>query len=265
MADSVPKKVLNACKSVVCIETESAAAISQGSGFIIKNDAAGTYIATNNHVIEENYSGILVWVGEDEQRIATVVDADETLDLAIIKLNAPIDAPALKLSDSAAQGDEIYALGFPAAANELSSTYAHTGEEVTITNGLISSVRSIKNTDYGPQVKLLQISADVSPGNSGGPLLNADGKVVGVNTYAVNAEYAQGIFGALDVSLLTDMMVENGLSVTAHTNNDQCFYDHYHHIGRLASCPVVFYNQEGPVQKAAQGSRRRDDSGDRPI
>jgi len=141
----VPQKVLDSSLSVVYIEAKTADGVISGSGFVIRNDASGTYIATNNHVIEGNSNGIFVWTGENEKRSATVVAASEQYDLAVIKLSEPIVLLPLELMADVKQGDEVYAVGFPAAANYLSSSEAHLGSEVTITNGIISSIRSMKN------------------------------------------------------------------------------------------------------------------------
>ncbi|NLT98927.1 MAG: trypsin-like serine protease [Christensenellaceae bacterium] len=195
--------------SVVYIESTAADGVVSGSGFVIRNEAGGTYIATNNHVIEENPKGIYVWTGKDEKRSATVVAASEQYDLAVIRLSEPIALSPLKLAVDAKQGDEVYAVGFPAAANYLSSSEARLSSEVTITNGIISSIRSMKNVDYGPDVQLLQINADINEGNSGGPLLNATGQVGGINTYGVMN--AQGIFVAISAEELIEFLKDNGL------------------------------------------------------
>lgn len=208
-ASGVPQEVLNASSSVVYIEVESAIGISSGSGFIVKNGSDGTYIATNNHVIELNLAGVSVWIGKDDKRSATVAAHSKELDLAILKLTKPIAVNALTLSDNAKQGDEVFAVGYPAAADYLASTAAHLSSEATITNGIISSIRTTKAVDYGPDIKLLQINADINSGNSGGPLLNAKGHVIGINSYG--ALDSQGIFGAISVGELIAFIDDNDL------------------------------------------------------
>lgn len=224
----VPQKVLDSSLSVVYIEAKTAEAVVSGSGFVIRNDADGTYIATNNHVIEETHD-IFVWTGEDEKRSASVVASSEQYDLAVIKLSEPITLPPLELMADAQQGDEVYAIGFPAAANYLSSSEAHLGSEVTITNGIISSIRSMKNVDFGPDIKLLQINADINEGNSGGPLLNHQGQVVGINTYGV--VNAQGIFGAISAAELVEFLKDNGLYKPVSAGTEFPFWALYAGIG----------------------------------
>ena len=96
-------------------------------------------------------------------------------------------------------------------------TEAHLISEATITNGIIGSVHSMKNVDYGPPVKMLQINADINSGNSGGPLLNRNGDVVGINTYGVLD--TQGIFGAIAASELKAFMESNKLYQTDSGGN----------------------------------------------
>ena len=229
----VPQKVLDTSLSVVYIESNTVDGVISGSGFVIRNDASGTYIATNNHVIGENPSGIFVWTGEDEKRSASVVASSEQYDLAVIKLSEPIVLPSLELMADTKQGDEVYAVGFPAAANYLSSSEAHLGSEVTITNGIISSIRSMKNVDYGPDIQLLQINADINEGNSGGPLLNDKGQVVGINTYGVIN--AQGIFGAISAGELIEFLKDNGLYEPVSAGTDFPLWAVYVGIGVVAA------------------------------
>lgn len=140
----------------------SGAARGRGSGFFVSSD--GLFI-TNYHVIEEASSlEVTLATGEVFDNVY-LVTTDPRRDLAILKI--PIEGQRhLKLgSDSqAAVGDPVYAVGNPL------------GLEGTFSNGIISSIR----TDGG--VRLLQITAPISPGSSGGPLLNSVGEVIGVTT-----------------------------------------------------------------------------------
>ena len=208
-ASGIPQTVLDASSSVVYIEVESVTTVTSGSGFIIENGSAGTFIATNYHVIEDNPTDVSVWIDEDRTISATVVAGSEQHDLAIIKLAYPLVGTALHFSTAAKQGDAIYAIGFPTAADYLSSTTAHSSNDATITEGIISSVRRMQVKEYGPEVKILQISAPINSGNSGGPLLNSAGEVVGITTFAV--EDSQGIYGAIDCSGLIEILQTAGM------------------------------------------------------
>ncbi len=133
-----------------------------GSGFVI----APSWIATNLHVID---GADEAWVQSREGlrfSVRRVIAMDEVRDLAIIEIIAP-SLPALRLadSDSLSEGERVYAIGNPF------------GLDYTITEGLFSGRRRISDA---PPIDVLQVSVSLSPGSSGGPLLNGRGEVVGV-------------------------------------------------------------------------------------
>ena len=199
----VPQAVLNAAKSVVRIEVTTPDGLTSGSGFIISNET-DTYIATNYHVVEENVNAISVWAGQTQKIAASVAASDDQRDLAVLKLEQHIEGAPLPFAEKASQGNSVYAIGFPGAADYLSGTQAHTSDQATITDGLISSVRTAQAVENGPEIRILQISAPINAGNSGGPLLNAKGEVFGINSYGVMD--AQGIYGAIDISELNTVL-----------------------------------------------------------
>lgn len=210
-SQDVPQKVLDACYSVVRIETENVSTISSGSGFVIKSDRNGTLIVTNAHVISGGLQRISVWVTNEEKQFADVEYISEQYDLAIIRLERTIDARPLQLSTDVFQGMSVYAVGYPAAADYLSEHEARVDQDATITDGLISATRVMRLISYGPEISILQINADINPGNSGGPLLNSEGEVIGVNT--LGAADSQGIFGAIASSELLNILDIAGIDL----------------------------------------------------
>jgi serine protease Do len=137
-----------------------------GSGFFIDEDG---YIVTNNHVIE-NADDISVVLADGSRLDAELVGRDPKTDLALIKVSAEQPFPALHFgnSDQARVGDWVLAIGNPF------------GLGGTATAGIISARgRDIRS---GPYDDYLQIDAPINAGNSGGPIVNADGDVIGVNT-----------------------------------------------------------------------------------
>lgn len=213
-ADTVPGAVLKAAASVVRIQADSADCISSGSSFVIQNDKDRTLVATNYHVVEDEPYSISVWVSGDRAVSASVLAYSKQKDLCVLQLAYPAPLTVLPLSAAdAGKGDAIYAVGFPSAADDLTGTDAHSGEEATITDGIISAVRKTAVVEYGPGVTLLQINAALNEGNSGGPLFDKHGAVVGINTYG--AYDSQGIFGAVAVSELTAFLAENSISLPA--------------------------------------------------
>lgn len=141
---------------------------SLGSGFVI--DAAQGYIVTNNHVVEDAQS-IKVILQDDTNLDATIVGHDEKTDLALIKVNpAGHHLVAVPWGDSDAMrvGDWIVAIGNPF------------GLGGTVTQGIISA--RARDIQSGPYDDYLQTDASINRGNSGGPMFNLKGEVVGINS-----------------------------------------------------------------------------------
>lgn len=147
-----------------------------GTGFALKNG----YIITNYHVIEDAKS-ITIQGVTDNFNIsysASVIGSDKNNDLALLKINDSSfngfgRIPYSITTTTAEVGEDIYVLGYP-----LTSTM---GDEIKLTNGIISS-----KTGFQGDVSLYQISAPIQPGNSGGPLFDKKGNVIGV----VSAKHA---------------------------------------------------------------------------
>ncbi len=139
---------------------------SLGSGFII--DPSG-YVVTNNHVIEDAEE-ITVILHDDTNLKAKIIGRDKRTDLALLKVETEKPLPALKWGDSTKVrvGDWILAIGNPF------------GLGGTVTAGIISA--SKRDINSGPYDSYLQTDASINRGNSGGPMFNLDGGVIGVNT-----------------------------------------------------------------------------------
>ena len=146
---------------LIVLEDATGQPTSLGSGFFV----TGNQVATNLHVIEGASRGYAKIIGEPKKyNIDGVTAADPKRDLAMLKLDGAVGkALALTDSDAAQVGDTVYAVGNPQ------------GLEGTFSQGIISSLRQI-GAD-----KLLQITAPISPGSSGGPVLNIRGEVIGVS------------------------------------------------------------------------------------
>jgi len=140
---------------------------SLGSGFVF--DKAG-YILTNNHVID-NTSKITVKFDNGDEFPAVVVGTDEETDLAVLKINAPRELAFLKLADSdrVRVGDWVLAVGSPFGLTR------------TVTAGIVSQVKR-ETPDGSAFQKFIQTDAAINRGNSGGPLVNLDGEVIGINS-----------------------------------------------------------------------------------
>jgi hypothetical protein len=134
---------------------------SLGTGFVVRKDG---WIATNFHVVAGEPELRVVTTDKHEFPVLEIVSADAVRDLALIHVEAS-DLPVVLLGDSDAvhPGDSVVAIGHPL------------GLEDTVSNGLVSAVREIDQN-----LTLLQISAPIAPGSSGGPLFNDRGEVIGV-------------------------------------------------------------------------------------
>lgn len=140
--------------------------IGQGSGFIVSPDG---YILTNNHVVQ-NVDVITVTLNDGRELTGKVIGQDSYSDVALIKIEAQ-NLPFLKLgnSDLLEVAQPVMAIGTPA------------GLQATVTVGVVSAKRR-NNLDLARIEDFIQTDAAINRGNSGGPLLNIDGEVIGLNT-----------------------------------------------------------------------------------
>lgn len=179
-----------------------------GTGFALKNG----YVVTNYHVIENAKSIIIQGINGDfdKQYNATIVATDKYNDLALLQIvdnnfkgfgSIPYN---VKTSVSEV-GEDIFVLGYP-----LTSTM---GDEIKLTTGIISS-----KTGFQGYVSLYQISAPIQPGNSGGPLFDNKGNLVGI----VNAKHkgAENVGYAIKTSYLKNL-IESSISTSILPNNNQ--------------------------------------------
>jgi serine protease Do len=141
-------------------------ATSLGSGFII--DSSG-YVVTNNHVIKDA-DEITVIFQNDKRLKATLVGRDQKTDLAVLKVESKESLPSIGFGDSSKSrvGDWIVAIGNPF------------GLGGTVTAGIISARG--RDINSGPYDDFIQTDASINRGNSGGPMFNLDGEVIGINT-----------------------------------------------------------------------------------
>lgn len=168
-----------------------------GSGFIISDDG---YVITNAHVVND---AVDIRVGLQDQREyeATLVGSDKASDIALLKLDAK-DLPVVRIGDSEKLkvGEWVLAIGSPF------------GFEHTATQGIVSALsRSLPSDSYVP---FIQTDVAVNPGNSGGPLFNTDGEVVGVNSqiYSRSGGY-QGLSFSIPINVamgIADQLKDKG-------------------------------------------------------
>ena len=183
-------KVKNKGDSI--FETNATQNLSLGTGTIISENG---YIITNWHLAGNKYSSCYVTLENGSIYNGNTVWADEDLDLAIVKINATgLKYLNLGDSDNIKLGENVYAIGNPIGIEF----------QRTITYGIISGLnRTIKieeNNKSSYMEGLIQTDASINQGNSGGPLINSSGEVIGINT--IKIESAEGIGFAVPINLI---------------------------------------------------------------
>ena len=159
-----------------------------GSGFIINEEG---YILTNYHVID-GAKEVTVTLSDGREVTASVVNYDSDKDIAMIKINEEVKVPGvveLGNSDALQPGEEVVAIGNP-LSKELSST---------LTKGIISALNRNVETQSGVSTNLIQTDTAINAGNSGGPLINTKGQVIGINTLKAS-DGAEGIGFAIPIN-----------------------------------------------------------------
>ncbi len=165
-----------------------------GTGFIISSDG---YIVTNNHVVNGADQVRVSFEGNEKDKglTARVIGTDEETDLALLKVDSKDGLPYLEFGDSdgAQVGEWLLAIGNPFGLGH------------TVTQGILSAKG--RDIQSGPYDNFLQTDASINPGNSGGPLINMDGRVIGINTaiiasgqgigFAIPSNMAKRIVGQL--------------------------------------------------------------------
>ena len=169
--------------SIVRIRTRN----NGGTGFLIETD--GT-VLTNYHIIEGEESSITIELSDRRIVDGKLSNYDEELDLALITI-AKTDLPYLSIETSRAPaiGETVYALGYPGNRN------------YSVTSGIASSITKL--SENGPI--FIQTDAALNPGNSGGPLIDKQGNLLGVNTSRL--EIAGGRDIRVDVGILLDNQI----------------------------------------------------------
>lgn len=220
---SVQQVAKQGLASVVHIETN----VGVGSGFVV--DPSG-YIMTNNHVIADagargGSNKIVVTTADGAQYTATVVGTDPTSDLALLKINAK-DLPALKIGsvENVTVGDQVVAIGY--ALDIGSGGDAPGGDAPTVTEGIVSA--KDRAIDEGsPILGAIQTDAAINHGNSGGPLLNMQAEVIGVNTAIVPDQQTGGVASGIGYAVGGDTVEAVYQQLKANGKVDRGFFGIY--------------------------------------
>ncbi len=173
--------------AVVSIEVQGQRGASEGSGSIVSSDG---YVVTNHHVVEAASDGqarITVTLNDGSRHEAKYVASDVNTDVGVIKIQSVADLPVLEFgnSEDLRVGQQVVAVGSPL------------GLSATVTSGIVSALnRPVRAGQGGGESSLMdgiQTDAAINPGNSGGPLVDMEGRLVGMNS--VIASLSSGGFG----------------------------------------------------------------------
>lgn len=182
-----------------------------GSGFAV---GTGREFATNWHVVENTRFGWEVAVLDEQGDWVPceIVDSNVEKDLAVLRVQGNFSRPAVLFADVSKIeiGEDVFALGFPGASDMAEESYAKGQEGITVTKGILS--REIKSGG----IRYLQTDAAVNPGNSGGPLYNDLGEVIGINTAKPDrtdeGQLSEGIAWSIRVDELMPLLRINGIA-----------------------------------------------------
>ena len=182
-------KLSNLGGSILSTATETELGI--GTGIIISSNG---YILSNSHVTGEKLSTCYITIEDKDTYTGKVVWADKSLDLSLVKINSNnLISANIGESEKTRVGETVYAIGNPVGFQF----------RRTVTSGIVSALnRTVKLQEDGNDIymsDLIQTDATINPGNSGGPLINTDGKVIGINSVKITTAEGIGFAVPIDV------------------------------------------------------------------
>ena len=222
--------ITTADRSVLRVIVQHADGYSSGTGFVV---GPGDIVATNNHVVEVR-GNVLALVKQADGKLlelpATVTWTSPDYDLALLKVPG-LGKPPLQITDQLpGKGSQVTAIGYPGVADR--DKNRDNLVESTVTQGIIGRVVMSSWQRDGLKLNILQHSAAINSGNSGGPLIDHCGRLVGVNTQKAlgkiegklkegsKVNQSDGIFFASHVAVLLDALKQQG--VTASVTSEDC-------------------------------------------
>lgn len=200
----------NVYESTVYIEVSDVrGTVASGSGFVYKTDDKYGYILTNYHVIDngKNYM-VTLTTGEDVE--ASYVNGDEYYDIAVLKIDKSkvVKVASIGNSNNVELGDTVFTVGSPLGKEYMGS----------ITKGIISGVNrmvSLPLTSGNYLMEVIQTDASINSGNSGGPICNIKGEVIGITSSKLMANGVEGMGFAIPIDSVTSIItnLESGNSI----------------------------------------------------
>jgi len=244
--------------------------LSTGTGVIINKDG---YIATNHHVIKGHKKLLIAVHGRKK-----LIDVEKVIwksinkDLAILKINGIFDKPASFSTETPDKADRVLALGYPGVADRLVSKeqglMGMMAREATLTTGVVGRKFNAPWGGRGSEdISIVQHSAQINKGNSGGPLFDGCGRVVGINTQTslstVKGVAATGVFFASDVNELLNVMDQREIAYKRFTRVCRAEGASHNYViylfalGSLLSLIVAFFALRRPVMATVERASQR--------
>lgn len=228
--EGIAKSVDKVYDSTVIVKDSNGSSITGwGSGFVYKTDEKFGYILTNHHVID-NAKKIIIEYSDETTTEATLVGSDEYADVALLKVpvNTVKKTASIGSSENLNVGDTIFAIGTPI---NLAYSFTVTRGIVSGKDRLVAMSNESSYTSYFDRYKnaetwymsLIQIDASINSGNSGGPLANANGEIVGITNSKLTSSYSSssienmGFAIPIEYALSIAEKIEKGVSLERPT------------------------------------------------
>lgn len=228
--EGIAKSVDKVYDSTVIVKDSNGSSITGwGSGFVYKTDEKFGYILTNHHVID-NAKKIIIEYSDETTTEATLVGSDEYADVALLKVpvNTVKKTASIGSSENLNVGDTIFAIGTPI---NLAYSFTVTRGIVSGKDRLVAMSNESSYTSYFDRYKnaetwymsLIQIDASINSGNSGGPLANANGEIVGITNSKLSSSYSSssienmGFAIPIEYALSIAEKIEKGVSLERPT------------------------------------------------
>lgn len=232
-------KIKSIYTSLVYIESINEDTITSGSGFVYKIDDKKNYIVTNYHVIKES-SNIYVYNENKEKIKAELINYDEYNDIAILIIDDKLGLKKVNFSNSYKIGDKVFVVGTPLSIKNFG----------TISKGTITDITNLNYLDYN--FNAIKVSAKTNYGNSGGPLLNSKGQVIGMmllmDKTDDNISYAIPIDFVIDTIDKLEKRISLGATMT-NTTNTNLLTEYKINIPNIDGVVILNINKNGILKK----------------
>jgi len=204
------KAINNVYESTIYIEVSgNRGVISSGSGFVYKEDDKYGYILTNYHVIDDGNKFKIIFTDGSETE-ASLVSGDEYYDIAVLKVDKDKikSVGAIGNSSNLELGDTVFTVGAPIGKEYMG----------TITKGIVSGINRMVSVELGSGsylMEVIQTDASINSGNSGGPICNIKGEVVGITSSKLMGEGIEGMGFAIPINSVMDVIesIETGKEI----------------------------------------------------